>query len=104
MIPTEEIEATILGVPTEIRVERNGTPLARGLDFRVADARMARRLLPDWPQTNEQLARSYVFRGRTEHRDADLRLALADFCGEFLAHTTEKVRPFAVPGTVATCG
>ena len=47
------------------------------LDFRVSDARTAARLLPGWPQPTDQLARAYLFRGRTARREADLQSAVA---------------------------
>lgn len=41
------------------------------LDFRLADARGARDLLPPWPEVRDQTARIYSFRGKSE-RDAAL--------------------------------
>jgi hypothetical protein len=42
------------------------------LDFTLADARVARGLLPPWPEVREQTARIYTFTAKTE-RDPDAR-------------------------------
>ena len=40
------------------------------LDFRIDDARRARRLLPPWPEVRDQTARIYTFRGKSERAPA----------------------------------
>ncbi|PYV05105.1 MAG: hypothetical protein DMG26_06150 [Acidobacteria bacterium] len=47
------------------------------------------------PSTLEEKVRVLHQKGLVSYTDgaSNLRFALADFCGEFLAHTTEKVRP-----------
>jgi len=45
------------------------------LDFRLADARQARELLPPWPEVRDQTARIYSFRGKSERDTALLARA-----------------------------